>query len=78
MPLPCDRPSTLRDLYAETDQMHVVCTRCGLDERWPLAQEIAFHGPATLVWTVAEAVAEACPRKDKRRPTRCAGSVVRV
>ena len=73
MPLPYDRPSTLRDLYAETDTMHVACPRCGLDEHWPLAQEIAFHGPETLVWTVAEAVAEGCPRKDERRPYEVCG-----
>ena len=73
MPLPVDRPSTLADLYACTDRMHVACTRCGLDEHWPLAQEIAFHGPIELVWTVAEGVAAECFRRDERRPYEVCG-----
>ena len=73
MPLPKDRASTLADLYRETDRMHVACNRCGLDEHWPLAQEIAFHGPDALVWTVAEARAADCPRKEERRPYEICG-----
>lgn len=73
MALPRDRPSTLADLYAETDTVRVACNRCGLDERWPLAQELAFHGPRELVWMVVEARADDCPRKGETRPYELCG-----
>ena len=73
MPLPYDRQATLADLYACTDRVHVACRRCGLDEHWPLAQEIAFHGPGELVWTVAEAAAAGCPREGETRPYELCG-----
>ena len=46
----------------------LVCRHCGFGEKWPLAREIASHGPDELVWTLAEARAAESLRLGEHRP----------